>query len=403
MDNERPASRKESIKTTTTLISQTTGVCHIQHFTAYNYEAMTLLDRDPGRCVGRGRKDRCRTCRRVVVMRHSNELSFPSSLLFLLQIALVVNLILVTLNSSSVLHVHHSVSAFSPVVTNLPRISSATTTAAAFPINCCRPLTRQRRQKFGGNDSPNYAGHFSSSPSTTALASTPSLVAVGTAGLAAVAKFYKAFPLVAGFLTASTKAAFADSMAQYRDVCTTEFNVKRNLSMVLYSGVVLGISCEVMYNKIFPILFPTTGCTTAAAAAAAGGSAAASKYVIRAIKMTLFDGFINAPFLWLPPAYIAQALVYRYPKRDALLKYWVDVKENGLLKKYWSLWLPASFCNFMVVPPHFRVAFVAAVSFFWMIILSIVANNRDSDDIDAAKESCPVEPEPRLLNPRAMD
>jgi len=54
-----------------------------------------------------------------------------------------------------------------------------------------------------------------------------------------------------------------------------------------------------------------------------------------------------------------------------------DIKDNGLLKKYWSVWLPASLINFLFVPAHFRIAFVAAVSFFWMIILSIVANNND--------------------------
>ena len=79
------------------------------------------------------------------------------------------------------------------------------------------------------------------------------------------------------------------------------------------------------------------------------------------MKMTLFDAFINAPLIWLPPAYIAQAVVYRYPKREAIQKYIVDVRENGLLTKYWSLWLPMSMINFAFVPVHFRVAFVAAV------------------------------------------
>ena len=175
-------------------------------------------------------------------------------------------------------------------------------------------------------------------------------------------------------------------MAQYRDVCTTKFNVKRNLAMVLYSGCVLGISCEVMYNHIFPIMF---------GAATAGGNAA----IIRAVKCTLFDGFINAPLLWLPPAYIAQAIVYQYPIREAIQKYVTDVRENGLLKKYWSLWLPVSMINFLFVPPHFRISFVAGVSFFWMIVLSIVANNGDERDV----ESCPLEPEPVMLNPRALD
>mmetsp|Transcript_36953 Transcript_36953/g.75327 ORF Transcript_36953/g.75327 Transcript_36953/m.75327 type:complete len:290 (-) Transcript_36953:135-1004(-) len=196
-----------------------------------------------------------------------------------------------------------------------------------------------------------------------------------------VAKFYKASPLVAGFLTASTKACLADSMAQYRDVCTTKFDFKRNIAMVLYSGTVLGMLCAIMYNHIFPVIF-----------------AGETRPIILAVKMTLFDGFINAPLIWLPPAYIAQALIYQYPKREAIQKYVTDVKENGLLKKYWSLWLPASLTNFMFVPAHFRVAFVAGVSFFWMIILSLVANKGDQD-----VDSCPVEPEPRLLAPRAMD
>ena len=92
----------------------------------------------------------------------------------------------------------------------------------------------------------------------------------------------------------------------------------------------------------------------ALAASAPGG-------LLRAMKMTLFDAFINAPLIWLPPAYIAQAVVYRYPKREAIQKYIVDVRENGLLTKYWSLWLPMSMINFAFVPVHFRVAFVAAV------------------------------------------
>ena len=212
---------------------------------------------------------------------------------------------------------------------------------------------------------------------SAALLPTGKLAAVGLG----IAKFYKTSPFMAGFLTASTKAAFADSMAQYRDVCTTKFDVRRNVAMVLYSGTVLGMLCSVMYSKLFPIIF-----------------AGETDPLILAIEMTLFDGFINAPLIWLPPAYIAQALIYQYPKREAIQKYVTDVKENGLLKKYWSLWLPMSMINFFFVPAHFRVAFVAAVSFFWMIILSLVANKSDQD-----VESCPVEPEPRMIAPRAMD
>mmetsp|Transcript_10008 Transcript_10008/g.15014 ORF Transcript_10008/g.15014 Transcript_10008/m.15014 type:complete len:290 (+) Transcript_10008:83-952(+) len=214
------------------------------------------------------------------------------------------------------------------------------------------------------------------SSALSAVPISPSKLATVGAG---IAKFYKTSPLLAGFLTCSTKAAFADSLAQYRDVCTTKFNCKRNIAMVLYSGIILGISCEIMYNRIYPFLF------------------GAEQTFAVAIKKVLFDGFVTAPTFWLPPAYIAQALVYRYPIRDAMQKYITDIKENGLLKKYWSLWIPVSTINFLYMPPHFRIAFVAAVSFFWMIILSVVANKEQDPD------SCPLEPEPAMMNPRALD
>lgn len=203
----------------------------------------------------------------------------------------------------------------------------------------------------------------------------PSLSALPVPSIVGVATFYKTWPLLAGFLTASTKGAIADRLAQCRDVYTTKYDWKRNISMALYSGTILGITCEIMYNRIFPVLF---------------GVATAEKFNLsRVIKMTLFDGFINAPLVWLPPAYITQALVYQYPIREAIKKYMNDIKEKGLLTKYWSLWLPMTTINFAIIPSHFRILFVACISFFWMIILSIVANN----DQDTASSSA-VEPVP---------
>lgn len=218
------------------------------------------------------------------------------------------------------------------------------------------------------------------SPLKPATPSSLQMVPSVSAVAAALANFYKGWPLLSGFATASAKAAVADRLAQWRDVCTTKFNLRRNVAMVLYSGTVLGVSCEIMYNRLFPLMFGV------------------EQSMARVVKMTLFDGFVNAPLLWLPPAYIVQALIYRYPKRKALEKYAKDVRENGLLTKYWSLWVPVSFINFRFVSPHYRIAFVASVSFFWMIILSVLANKTDQDP-----ESCPVEPEPVLLNPRALD
>jgi hypothetical protein len=225
-----------------------------------------------------------------------------------------------------------------------------------------------------------------SSLSYSAIALLPEL----SSGIAtAIAKFYVSFPFAASFLTASILAALADAVAQYQDECIQKFDVKRNVAMILYSGLISGICVEFMYSRIFPQLFRLTGKVN---------------LLVHALKMTIVDECINAPLLWLPPAYIFQAVLYRTSKREAVKKYILDVKTNGLLTKYWSLWLPMSFINFSIIPSHFRVAFVAVVSFFWMIILSIVTNRRNGEEEQEVEpEPCPAESEPPRLNPRAWD
>jgi hypothetical protein len=238
----------------------------------------------------------------------------------------------------------------------------------------------------GWGERRTIAGRMRSNALPAAAAMPQRLAVVGSA----VGAFYKSSPALASFLTAAILAAAADCMAQYTDECVKKFDMKRNIAMVLYSGIVSGVCVDFMYSSVFPIIFGD----------GAGGG------IHRAIRMTLFDECVNAPLLWLPPAYVVQAVVYRTPKREAMRKYLTDVREHGLLTKYWSLWIPMSIINFSVVPLHFRVAFVAVVSFFWMIILSVVAN-RSSDnggEIDeAAREKiCLAEPSPKL-NPRAWD
>jgi hypothetical protein len=47
---------------------------------------------------------------------------------------------------------------------------------------------------------------------------------------------------------------------------------------------------------------------------------------------------------------------------------------ENLLLKYWMIWGPAQTFNFMVVPQHLRVVFVALVSFFWVYLLSMISS-----------------------------
>ena len=104
-----------------------------------------------------------------------------------------------------------------------------------------------------------------------------------------------------------------------------------------------------------------------------------------------FDMAVIGPFLCLPVAYIVKSLVNTTGDntlsalermQQSLDKYVEDVMERGLLLKYWALWIPVQTLTFGVVPQHFRVAFVALVSFFWVTILSSIsaATSSQSDE-----------------------
>ena len=72
--------------------------------------------------------------------------------------------------------------------------------------------------------------------------------------------------------------------------------------------------------------------------------------------------------------------------QNSLQKYVQDVSERGLLLRYWSIWIPAQSLTFSVIPQHFRVAFVAVISFFWVFILSSISSATGDND-----DTCPIE------------
>ena len=59
-------------------------------------------------------------------------------------------------------------------------------------------------------------------------------------------------------------------------------------------------------------------------------------------------------------------------------KVWYEIRHKGLLFKYWSLWMPAQFLTFSVMPEHLRILFIAVVAFFWLIFFSMVTAKEKS-------------------------
>ena len=67
-----------------------------------------------------------------------------------------------------------------------------------------------------------------------------------------------------------------------------------------------------------------------------------------------------------------------------LEKYQDAVLHQNLLLTYWLVWAPAQTVNFTMVPPHLRVFFVAAVSFVWVFMLSLISSEETSMESDLA-------------------
>jgi hypothetical protein len=168
---------------------------------------------------------------------------------------------------------------------------------------------------------------------------------------------------------------------------TTHVDVPRNLAFLCYGGLYQGICEQFLYNTLFPAWF--------------GGYNAAEKVLLQVATDTALIG----PLLCLPMAYIVMSLftsnkqnsssgsgssssssstmeegsmfpthaMWLHTVAAGLIKYKDDVLHRNLLRNYWALWIPVQSLTFGVVPPHYRVVFMALISFGWVYNLSHVA------------------------------
>ncbi len=137
------------------------------------------------------------------------------------------------------------------------------------------------------------------------------------------------------------------------------FETKRNLAFLLYGGIYQGCFQEHLFNKIFPMIFGEgNGLMTVG------------------LKVS-FDMLVVSPFLCLPVAYLIKGIIYKLSLFESIQRYVHDVRENGLLKTYWTIWWPVQAFNFMLVPKQFRISFIACFSFMWLMILSAISGKAE--------------------------
>ena len=201
--------------------------------------------------------------------------------------------------------------------------------------------------------------------------------------LGAADAFWRNSPYLAAALTCGFKASAADYVAQKRQTIDDDsgekqvvvvksgkdvaaaataaksparLDLRRNLAFIIYGSIYQGMAQEYIYNHIYPAFF---------------GS---GTDVVTVLTKVLFDLLVQTTLITLPIAYFAKALIYRYSFAEALERYVDDIRNHGLLTKYFALWGPVQCITFSIIPEHFRVTFIALVSFFWLIILSTIAS-----------------------------
>jgi Mpv17 / PMP22 family len=221
--------------------------------------------------------------------------------------------------------------------------------------------------------------------------------------LAAVDTFWKTSPYAAAAIVCGIKASAADFVAQKRQirkasqaaaseeaavsatgeaaipvVPETKTNKMRNLAYLVYGSVYQGVFQEYMYNHVYPALF---------------GS---GTDIATVLSKVCFDLFFQTILLTLPMAYLSKALIFRHSVKEAFRRYVDDIRNHGLLTKYFTLWGPVQCITFSIIPEHFRVTFIAGVSFFWLIILSSIASKPRATSlkdgtVTTVPDDCPME------------
>jgi len=207
---------------------------------------------------------------------------------------------------------------------------------------------------------------------------------LGSSVIEEIDSFYQTFPYASAFITCGIKASAADIVAQKNEVIPEDrydygnedsfmptmpsnaegdilsIDARRNFSFIMYGGLYQGIAQFIIFNQIFPLIFGDgTDITTV-------------------ISKVLFDNMFVSPLLCLPVAYLVKSVVYQFTLEEAKSRYIQDVKD-GLIFKYWCFWMPAQSLTFSVVPEHLRILFIAAVSFFWLVVFSSISSNASAD------------------------
>jgi hypothetical protein len=103
------------------------------------------------------------------------------------------------------------------------------------------------------------------------------------------------------------------------------------VAYLIYGALYQGMAQELIYNHAYPAIFGT------------------GTDIVTVLSKVLFDLLIQTTLVTLPIAYISKAMIFRYGLQEAFLRYMDDIKNHGLLTKYFMLWGPVQCLTFRYV------------------------------------------------------
>lgn len=172
----------------------------------------------------------------------------------------------------------------------------------------------------------------------------------------------EASPLLTGIITSGLKTSAADLFAQKVIEKKKEIDWTRHAVFCSFGFAYLGGFQYYLYNVKF-----TQWCGPLTQRFGHRGTAPIKVFI---------DQAIHHPFLYFPVFFSMKAVVSGKPLSSAVEKYKSEIWES--VQALWKVWVPAQMINFAFVPRHLRIPYVAAVSFGWTVILSVMQGKFDA-------------------------
>jgi len=150
--------------------------------------------------------------------------------------------------------------------------------------------------------------------------------------------------------TIGIKASGCDLAAQQYAGDVRDFG--RTVKFATFCALYVGIFQHLVWNCLYPRLFPGTSLAVA-------------------LRKAAFDNFVHTPLLYLPSYYLFKHVAEGGSPRKALDEY---VREGrSVVCASWVFLVPAQVVMFALVPPNFRIGYIGVVGTLWQVVLSHMA------------------------------